>query len=255
MPPTRKCPNSTKPSQTKRKAKVSRSCHACHSRKVACDRLSPACSACRRYARTLGNDPDSVVCTYGRSSEFADSDFAEHPQDVHDDGGSTDAVTAGCDEGADEERHSDDTHLAPIGTTIVNLETRSIGQIRSELSWSTPVLTPTMPVSTISLRPSFVDIPEHYKRSTTSIYSKLSSIIQNEDSPAPRANFASTSCFPPPSSDTPPRHFMFASGESAVWPTSNFDSFEDTPAYNFLPGLGVITPTLSATYAFGGSYF
>lgn len=52
------------PIASTKKIKPGRSCQACHIRKVSCDRLAPACSACLRHARTLGQDPATLCCDY-----------------------------------------------------------------------------------------------------------------------------------------------------------------------------------------------
>ncbi|KAK4703781.1 hypothetical protein P7C70_g2434, partial [Phenoliferia sp. Uapishka_3] len=70
MPAKRKisktvAPKSNDPSNSNvSKTKVVKSCGVCHSRKVKCSLELPACTACRRHAKTLGEDPDLVVCVY-----------------------------------------------------------------------------------------------------------------------------------------------------------------------------------------------
>ncbi|GAA5956993.1 hypothetical protein JCM10213_001410 [Rhodosporidiobolus nylandii] len=39
-------------------------CATCKARKVRCDAIKPACTACRRSARFRGEDPNSVCCSY-----------------------------------------------------------------------------------------------------------------------------------------------------------------------------------------------
>ncbi|GAA6023007.1 hypothetical protein JCM10207_002038 [Rhodosporidiobolus poonsookiae] len=39
-------------------------CATCKARKVRCDAIKPACTACRRSARFRGEDPDLVCCSY-----------------------------------------------------------------------------------------------------------------------------------------------------------------------------------------------
>ncbi|GAA5872799.1 hypothetical protein JCM8547_005706 [Rhodosporidiobolus lusitaniae] len=47
------------------------SCSSCKARKVRCDAVRPACTACRRSAKFRGDDPDAVCCSYSSEKRCA----------------------------------------------------------------------------------------------------------------------------------------------------------------------------------------